>query len=66
VRERHTQELDQWYSCAPPAVKSLLFAHYPTLLRQQAPEIAARDDAPLGAVDLTLIFELMMKWMLGA
>jgi hypothetical protein len=28
------------------------FAHYPTLQRQQAPEIAARDDAPAGRVDL--------------
>lgn len=27
----------------------LLFVRYPTLLRQQAPEIAGRDDAPLGA-----------------
>jgi hypothetical protein len=30
----------------------LLFAHYPTLQRQQAPEIAARDDAPARRVDL--------------
>jgi hypothetical protein len=35
----------------PPSAR-LLFAHYPTLQRQQAPEIAARDDAPAGRVDL--------------
>jgi hypothetical protein len=35
----------------PPSAR-LPFAHYPTLQTQQAPEIAARDDAPAGRVDL--------------
>jgi hypothetical protein len=40
-------------SNAPYAPSARLpFAHYPTLQRQQAPEIAARDDAPAGRVDL--------------